>query len=276
MKYWNAILFVAIEFLLFGLHYIFFEHLWFIQNDYILAFFLIIPAIIFIAYVWTLIASQEQESQNEMLEHLIKESLHEINLPIATIDANIQMLKRKLKDDKDIKRAQRIAESLDRLKRLYSHLSYNIKREVVPIEKEIFDLKELVTAKVEFFASLNRNKFVLNLKPMKIFADKIGLEQVVDNIIENSMKYSDKNRKIEISIEETKLIIKDYGIGIDENELSMIYQRYYQSDNKFIGDGIGLSIVKRYCDTEGIGLKIESKRGQGTSVELDFKRALKG
>ena len=89
------------------------------------------------------------------------------------------------------------------------------------------------------------------------------------------MKYSDKNSKIEISIEGSKLTIKDYGIGIDENELSMIYQRYYQSDNKFIGSGIGLSIVKRYCDSEGIGLKIESKKGKGTSVELDFRRVLK-
>ena len=88
------------------------------------------------------------------------------------------------------------------------------------------------------------------------------------------MKYSKKDTPIKIIMEDTKLMIQDRGIGIEDSELSLIYQRYYQSDNNFIGDGIGLSIVRRYCDKEGIGLKIESKKGAGTNVILDFKKVV--
>ena len=274
MKFWLIIIFTLIVALLFTLHHIFFINLMFIQNDYLLAFVLLIPAILFSAYVFTTIALESKESQDKLLEHLIRESLHEINLPISTIEANIKMLKAKLEDEKSLKRAKRIEEALDRLKRLYNLLAYNLKREIYEIEKEEIELDKLVKDRVEFFKELNRNKFELNLTQLKIKTDKIGLEQTIDNIIENAMKYSKKDTTIRITIDGTKLIVQDRGIGIENSELSLIYQRYYQSDDNFTGEGIGLSIVKRYCDKEGIGLKIESKKGVGTKVLLDFKRII--
>ena len=274
MKFWLILIFTFIVALLFELHHIFFLNLKFIQNDYELAFLLLIPAILFSAYVFTTIALESKESQDKLLEHLIRESLHEINLPISTIEANIKMLKRSLESEKDRKRAIRIEEALDRLKRLYNLLAYNLKKEIYEIEKEEIELNKLIQNRVEFFKELNRNNFELNLTPLKIRADRIGLEQTIDNIIENAMKYSKKDTTITITIDGTKLTIKDNGIGIDDSELSLIYQRYYQSDDNFTGEGIGLNIVKRYCDKEGIGLKIESKKGIGTKVILDFKRVI--
>lgn len=271
MKKQLTILFITIVCLLFGLHYLLFINLEFTKNDYIFAFLLLVPAILFSAYTFMLIAFEPKESQDKMLEHLIKESLHEINLPISTIEANIKMLKTKLKDEKDIKRADRIKEALERLKRLYKMLSYNIKKDILEIEKEEFFLNDLVQERAEFFKEFKRNVFILNLKPLRVKADKIGLEQVIDNILENAMKYSKKGSAIEIGIEGAVLSIKDNGIGIEESKLPLIFQRYYQSDSAFTGEGIGLSIVKRYCDNEGIALKIESKKGLGTKVILDFK-----
>ena len=274
MKFWLILIFTFIVALLFELHHIFFLNLKFIQNDYELAFLLLIPAILFSAYVFTTIALESKESQDKLLEHLIRESLHEINLPISTIEANIKMLKRSLESEKDRKRATRIEEALDRLKRLYNLLAYNLKREIYEIEKEDIELDKLVKDRVDFFKELNRNNFKLNLTPLKIKTDKIGLEQTIDNIIENAMKYSKKDTTIKITIDGTKLMIKDSGIGIEDSELSLIYQRYYQSDDNFTGEGIGLSIVKRYCDKESIGLKIESKKDLGTKVILDFKKVI--
>jgi len=274
MKFWLIAIFTLIVTLLFILHHIFFINLMFIKNDYLLAFILLIPAILFSAYVFTTIALESKESQDKLLEHLIRESLHEINLPISTIEANIKMLKRELESERDIKRAKRIEEALERLKRLYNLLAYNLKREIYEIDKEEIELDKLVKDRVDFFKELNRNSFELNLTPLKIKSDKIGLEQTIDNIIENAMKYSNKDSTIKISIDGSKLIIQDSGIGIEDSELSLIYQRYYQSDNNFIGEGIGLSIVKRYCDSEGVELKIESKKGVGTKVILDFKKVV--
>ncbi len=272
MKKQLIALFIIIVFLLFGLHYLLFVRLDFVKNNYILSFILLIPAIFFSAYAFTIIAFEPKEMQDRMLEHLVKESLHEINLPISTIEANIKMLEKKTSEEKDLKRINRIKEALDRLERLYKMLAYNIKKEIYDIEKEEFRVDELVKNRVEFFKELNRNNFILNLKQLRVKADKIGLEQVIDNIIENAMKYSKKGSSIEIGIEDSLLYIKDNGIGIEQEKLPFIFQRYYQEDNTNEGEGIGLSIVKKYCDIQGVRLNIESKKGIGTKVSFDFKK----
>jgi len=176
MKKELFLLFNVIVVLLFLLHYTLFVHLNFVKNDYTYAFILLIPAILLSGYIFTVIATEVKESQDKKLEHLIKESLHEINLPISTIEANIDMLSRKVEDKKSATRINRIKEALKRLKRLYNLLSYNLKKEVLKIEKEEFDLSLLIKERIEFFQELNRNSFVLELKELKIYVDKIGLE----------------------------------------------------------------------------------------------------
>jgi signal transduction histidine kinase len=183
------------------------------------------------------------------------------------------MLSKKL-DSKDLKKANRIISSLDRLKRLYSHLSYNIKKEILPIQKEEINLKEFIEDRVAFFKEFNRNRFLIEVKPLLLLTDKIGLEQTIDNIIENAMKYSNKDSLISIYTDNKKLIIQDRGKGIEQSELSLIYQRYYQEDSTNLGEGIGLSIVKSFCDSNLINLKIESSKGVGTKVILDFKNII--
>jgi signal transduction histidine kinase len=85
------------------------------------------------------------------------------------------------------------------------------------------------------------------------------------------VKYSKENKKIALSLVNGILSIKDNGIGIDEVVLLQIFDRYYQSDDSMPGFGIGLSMVKRFCDTNRIKLNIESKKEQGTTIFLDFK-----
>jgi len=210
---------------------------------------------------------------DENLLHLTKEILHELNIPIATIQANTTLLKRTLKEnEKGLKRLSRIDASTSRLNRLYVELVYSIKKEIHSIEKEEFLLEELIVERVEEMKLLNRNSFVLKLKSHRVYVDKIGFEKVLDNLISNAMKYSDKNSNIEICLENHNLSIKDYGIGMDETELISIYERYYQLDNRAYGEGIGLALVKAYCDDEKIKIRINSRKNEGTevSLELDF------
>jgi len=210
---------------------------------------------------------------DENLLHLTKEILHELNIPIATIQANTTLLKRTLKEnEKGLKRLSRIDASTSRLNRLYIELVYSIKKEIHSIEKEEFLLEELIVERVEEMKLLNRNSFVLKLTSHRVYVDKIGFEKVLDNLISNAMKYSDKNSNIEICLENHNLSIKDHGIGMDETELISIYERYYQLDNTAYGEGIGLALVKAYCDDEKIKIRINSRKNEGTEVglELDF------
>jgi signal transduction histidine kinase len=96
----------------------------------------------------------------------------------------------------------------------------------------------------------------------------VGLEQVVDNLLENAIKYSEPDQPVEVVLQGKHLSIRDRGIGMDENELLRVFERYYQSDSRKRGEGIGLSLVKRYCDENDIALKIRSRKGEGTEIFL--------
>jgi len=223
-------------------------------------------------YIVLLDILEQKADQDRRLSHLTREILHEINLPIATIDANLSMLLKNMETPKEIKRATRIQAALVRLKRLYTELSYSIKKEIMPVEKVPFDLKAVVEERVETLTELGRNSFVLALEPLMIKVDKIGLEQAIDNIIENAMKYSESSEPIEITLDSGVLEIQDHGIGMDANQILHIYERYYQGNSTYKGEGIGLALVKRYCDEQKIGIKITSEVEAGTSVLLNFEK----
>ena len=208
---------------------------------------------------------------DENLLHLTKEILHELNIPLSTIQANTTLLKRTLKEnEKGLKRLSRIEDSSKRLQRLYAELVYSIKKEIHSIEKETFDLQILVKERVSVLKLLERNAFIVSIAPFSISVDKIGFEKMLDNVLTNAMKYSDKHEPICITFKNNILSIEDKGIGMDEMELVKIYDRYYQSDNHAYGEGIGLSLVKAYCDDEKIKIRITSSKGKGTTVSFNL------
>jgi len=270
MKGLIALIVISIG-LLFGLHYMIFEK----SNNYLFAFLLLIPAIFVISYVIVNSINDIINNQTQHLKSVLDETMHEINLPIATIEANSKMLISSLQNQKDLKRLDRINKSAKRLRRLYNILNYNLKKDILTIDRVRIDISQIVQDRVDYFKELNRNQFILNLKPLFVTIDKIGFEQIIDNIIENAMKYSNRGDKIEIFIEQNSLIIKDYGIGIDSNSLVRIFNRYYQADSSKDGKGLGLWIVKKFCDRENIDLKIVSSPNNGTKVVLDFSKIIK-
>jgi signal transduction histidine kinase len=206
---------------------------------------------------------------------LTKEILHELTIPISTIQANSLLLKRTLKNDpKSMKRLQRIEDSSSRLEGLYEELLYSIKKEIRTVAKETIDVSLLVKERVDSLKYLNRNPFSVELEPLIIMVDKIGFEKMLDNILVNAMKYSDKNKPIEIQLENYILMVQDHGIGMNEEELKRVYKRYFQSDDTSYGEGIGLALVKAYCGDEKIKLWIESEKNVGTKVYLDLRKIL--
>ena len=208
---------------------------------------------------------------NRLLDELLKDTLHELNIPVATIKANIQMLKSTQKDHKNIKRLDRIKRASDDLLKLYSPLNYHIKREIQKIEKEEFNLKELIEEEVKKFKDIKNDVSIeLFLDDVYIFADKDGFARVLDNLIENAIKYNKQDASVQIFLEENRLIIKDSGIGMNDDEIFRVFDRYYQGDHGKSGYGIGLSIVKSYCDEQKIAINIKSKKNQGTEIILNL------
>lgn len=212
------------------------------------------------------------EEHVKNLQNLSKETLHELNLPVSTIKTNLHMLKKNIEMEKDLKRVKRIESACEMLEQRYNELDYMIKTQTRQEMNEKFDLQELIRHRVEFFQHIFPHvEFSLELHPFEVFNDKVGVTKIIDNIIDNGVKYSPDNNKIEIKLEGNILSIKDYGCGMDEVELLKIFDNYYQSNENMRGFGIGLGMVKRFCDTHNIGLHFQSKPNFGTTVQLEFK-----
>jgi signal transduction histidine kinase len=251
---------------------------WFLKNEgFSESNFLIAGALVLIlASGWGyIIASHLLAPKAEMdanLSHLSSEILHELNIPLSTIKANTSMLKKRTEDEKSLQRLDRIEASSARLERLYEELAYSIKKEIHPIEKEHVALASLLQERIDVFEAFGRNCFLLDVGEKRLLIDKIGFEKMIDNLLMNAMKYSEKDSLIKVILKEDTLMIEDEGIGMDETQLLKVYERYYQSDADKEGEGIGLALVKSYCDDEGIEIQISSEKGKGTTVSLNLER----
>jgi len=221
-------------------------------------------------YILTALIFAPKQQIEDTLTMITNDIIHELNIPLSTIEANTSMLHKSLTDEKSLKRLKRIDDASMRLKRLYDELVYSIKKEMHEIEKECFDVKKVVEERVSFFKEQKRNPFALEVTSYEIKADKIGFEQMLDNILSNAMKYSTKDSLISLSLHEGTLSIKDQGIGMSTTELLRIHERYFKGDESSQGEGIGLALVKTYCDGENIGIDIQSEKNVGTRVSLDL------
>jgi signal transduction histidine kinase len=251
---------------------------WFLKNEgFDESTFLIGSGFVFLLSIaWGyIIAShllQPRERTREYLLRLTRDIIHELNLPLSTIQANTAMLRRNMQEEKTQKRLKRIDDASVRLKRLYDELVYTIRKEVHQVQQESFDLKTLVEARVEIFREQQRNPIEIDVRSCPLFTDKIGFEQMFDNLVSNAMKYSPKEAPVRIVSQGYRLEVIDRGIGMDEAQLLKVYERYYQGDSRKEGEGIGLALVKTYCDEVGIEIQIDSQKGEGTRVILDLDK----
>lgn len=114
---------------------------------------------------------------------------------------------------------------------------------------------------------------------LQLFGDKNKIKQVMVNLISNAIKYTDKG-KIEVSVQEEKLfakiIIKDTGVGIPEEDINRIFERFYRVDKarsrEVGGTGLGLAIVKHIIEAHNSKIEVNSKFNEGTEISFTLKK----
>lgn len=213
---------------------------------------------------------------DENLQKTVKETLHELNIPISTINLNTQMLEKKITDEKALKRLERIKKASSELLKLYENMEYQIKKEIDKIDIVKFNLKELVLNSLEKFSDIKRDiKIELDIDDsIYIKSDINGFEKTVDNLLANALKYNlEKNGFVKIYFIDSKLIFFNTGREIDTKNLFIIFEKYFQEDSHKEGFGLGLSMVKEFCDKNQISIKIEPTKN-GNRFILDLKTSL--
>jgi signal transduction histidine kinase len=113
-----------------------------------------------------------------------------------------------------------------------------------------------------------------------IRGDFDAIRSVVQNLLENSLKYSQPGTKVEVRLEngpdKAVLRVKDQGIGISGADLKRIFDKFYRAGDELTrktkGSGLGLAIVKQILDTHGAQIKANSKLGEGTEMVITFPK----
>lgn len=212
---------------------------------------------------------------------------HEMRTPLTAIKGFAETLKDNLEGEnaryvdviqKHSERLINIVGDLLTLSRVESR-SFSLEIKSVDIIKLVKDVSVLLDEKLkakQLELKLNLNK---DIKPIK--ADPFRLEQVFINLIDNSIKYTEKgNINIELTQDDnnTIVIIKDTGIGIPKEHLPRIFERFYVVDKsrsrKLGGTGLGLSIVKHIINLHKGSIDVQSQQGAGTTFKITIPTIL--
>lgn len=212
--------------------------------------------------------------QNEFINNVS----HEIKTPISSIEGFAKFLKDKnLSDEEREEYSNIIIEESERLSNLTGKilkLSKLHNQERITNKQKIM-LAEQIRKAISILEpkwSKKNIKISVSLEEVVFLGDEDLIFQVWMNLIENAIKFSKINGRINIKIfqEEDKIIvtIKDYGVGIPEDELDKIFERFYQIDKSHSeeGSGLGLAIVKRIIELSEGNIKFESKENKGTKA----------
>ncbi len=246
----------------------------YIAINFIRFTFILIIAILLYLFL-SISEIDEIVESDKNLKIFVDQTLHELNTPIATIKANLLMLQRSNQKPKDQKRLERIQSATKNLQKLYKDIEYKIKYKIEQIDDITFNLKELIEESVSKFDEIKKDiKIEIDIPIKNITCDKNGFEKVVDNLISNAIKYNQKSGFLKIYMSKNQLIFEDSGIGIEPKNLFIVFEKSFQENPSTKGFGIGLSIVKSYCDKYNIEIKIDTKKEKGTQISLDLRSVL--
>jgi len=257
------------------LNYVFISLFGLNQENFI---FVILPLIIFALTIFLTLMKTILKplfKSDERLQKSVKETIHELNIPVSTINMNIQLLEKNIEDEKSLKRLKRIKQASNNLLKLYETMEYNIKKEIDTIDSQEFFLDEIINSSIDKFEDIKKDTIIdSNIPKIKLSTDINGFEKTIDNLISNALKYNSKEKpKVSIAYTDTTLSIYNKGDKIDTKNLFIIFEKYFQEDSSKDGFGLGLSMVKEFCDKNKIIIKIDTL-DDGNRFSLDLKNIL--
>ncbi|MCW9707058.1 sensor histidine kinase [Fodinibius salsisoli] len=210
---------------------------------------------------------------------------HEIRNPLHTISAALEMLElEKISANQKEKYIQTAKKQTDRISHLFKDLKtlQRYDSDEYFIEPQRFELSEIAEHMIEWHAdSADQKSITLQIDQHSCVAvgDPGKIEQVVDNLISNALKYTNSGTVSLHYAQEgdgVKIEVADTGIGISEEHLDRLFDRFYRTDKARSrdkgGTGLGLAVVKSILTAHGTDIKVESKVGKGTKFWFELAK----
>ena len=215
---------------------------------------------------------------------------HELKTPLFTVQGYLLTLLDGAMDDKNIRKKylQRAEKGVERLIYIVKDLDMITKLEtgdlnldlsefnIVEVVQNVFELLEMRASKKNISLT-----FDAKYKPIKVIADQEKIQQVVTNLVMNSIKYGKQGGTTEVSIEDlvnNKVIVRvtDNGEGIEKQHISRLFERFYRVDKSGArsegGSGLGLAIVKHIIEGHKEKIYVESQYGIGSEFSFTLEK----
>ena len=235
----------------------------------------------------------EMKKQETFRREFIGNLAHELKTPLFTSESYIlTLLDGAIDDDEVNKKYLKIAgKAIHRLNLIVKDLDLITKiesgeSEIQRTDFDIINLAQNVFEMLEITASKKNIKLMLEFNdklPIRVNADNEKIQQVLTNLVENSIKYGKENGTTELVIQElteNKIIVRvtDNGLGIKEKHFNRLFERFYRVDQsgsrKGGGSGLGLAIVKHIMDAHDEKIYIESEFGVGSEFSFTLEKSL--
>lgn len=223
----------------------------------------------------------DMKRQDQHKNDFIKIANHELKTPVTTIKGYVQLLKKMRGHSEDkflVNSLNTIENQINKLNGLMGELLDISRMESgkLPLHKNNFSLVKLVTETIEDIKAAHQTHHInfelRHISDIEVFADKDRVTQVLNNLLTNAIKYSPHSTEVDVELlvdEDSAIVsVRDYGIGMDSEELTKIFDRFYRVSGEdevtFPGFGIGLYIVKDIMDRHNGKIWVESEKNKGS------------
>lgn len=237
-------------------------------------------------------SAEKARKANEAKTRFLFNMSHDIRTPMNAIVGFSGLLEKSLHDEnKSRDYIKKIRVSSDILLTIINQVleMARIESGKITLNPEAVSIREMVDALNTVFESSLAKKSLkyqcsLNVIHNEILCDKTKLEEIVLNVVSNSVKYTDPHGKITVSVDELasedektanyKIVVEDNGIGMSRDYLPHIFEEFSRehtsTETKVAGTGLGLPIVKSLVDLMGGTIEVESEAGKGTRFVIRF------
>jgi len=230
------------------------------------------------------------ESANTAKSKFLATMSHEIRTPLNGILGLTQVLQQDSEDLNAKQDLQRIMDTTETLSRILNDILDFAKIEDGKLELETrsFTLNELITSTLPLFSGeakqrgLSLSTHISGNADLALSGDPVRIRQIITNLLSNALKFTHAGEvKLSASVSESSsnkaqllIQVEDTGIGMSDEHLSRLFQRFEQADSstyrKYGGSGLGLAIVKGIVNVLGGEITVESQMGKGTKFELQL------